>query len=113
MISTVPFYDHLVHGFYIWEWVVGFFFVIACIYAFIFGWRFAERVLNDAKVATTPLPTPQEIAVKFYEEVGREPTIEEVASIQQMLRNQKTEATTNALLGAGLLYGAYRIGQHQ
>jgi hypothetical protein len=51
-----------------------------------------------------PLPTPAQIDVSLQQEWGREPKVQEVAAVQQLLVNEKDEGMINAGIGLGALY---------
>ena len=47
-----------------------------------------------------PIPTPQEIAHQLHVELGRPPTLQEVASVQQMLATARNQDLVTAGIGA-------------
>ena len=49
--------------------------------------------------ALTPVPTPQEIAVQLHGELGRPPTLVEVAAVQQMLATARNQDVLTASIG--------------
>ena len=49
--------------------------------------------------ALTPVPTPQEIAVQLHGELGRPPTLVEVAAVQQMLATARNQVVLTAIIG--------------
>jgi hypothetical protein len=61
-------------------------------------------IFNELTVATTPIPSPHEIARQLEEEWGRPATLTEVAAVHQMLHNRRSEAMLNAGIGLGALY---------
>jgi hypothetical protein len=56
--------------------------------------------------AFKPVPSPQEIHLHFVQTQGREPTVQEVAAIHQMLTSQHNED----LLGAAAMVGGAYLG---
>ena len=50
---------------------------------------FAHRAAQATIAAATPMPTPPEIELALWKEWGRQPTVEEVAAVHQMLLTQK------------------------
>jgi hypothetical protein len=64
---------------------------------------------REAKVAFTPVPSPQEIALRLHQEWGRPATIEEVAAVHQILTSQKNQALLATGLTLGALYSANRL----
>jgi hypothetical protein len=67
------------------------------------GWSAAHYFNQQLTVAATPVMSPQEINQRFINDQGREPTIEEVAAIQQMLRNEHNDALVRSGIGIGAL----------
>jgi hypothetical protein len=66
-------------------------------------------VIDDGYKALEPLPTPQEIAVGLEDTLGRQPSIEEVAAMQQMLSHEKNQQ----LIRSGVTIGAvFLIGRN-
>ena len=57
-------------------------------------------------VAMESVPSPQEIRLKFIQTQGREPTVQEVAALHQMLTSQHNQD----LLNAGILVGGAVLG---
>ena len=61
------------------------------------------QVLGDSAQAgyraLTPVPTPQEIAVQLHGELGRPPTLVEVAAVQQMLATARNQDVLTASIG--------------
>lgn len=49
--------------------------------------------------ALTPVPTPQEIAAQLHSELGRPPTLVEVAAVQQMLATARNQDVLTASIG--------------
>jgi len=49
--------------------------------------------------ALTPVPTPQEIAAQLHGELGRPPTLVEVAAVQQMLATARNQDVLTASIG--------------
>ena len=60
------------------------------------------------KVASTPVPSPAEIALLLEAEWRRPPTIVEVAAVHQMLTSRRNEALFVTGLSLGALYLADR-----
>ena len=56
--------------------------------------------------AFQPIPSPQEIRLQFIQTQGREPTVQEVAALHQMLTSQHSQD----LLNAGILVGGAVLG---
>lgn len=74
-----------------------------------FGVAWYRAISAEMKVASTPVPSPAEIAVVLEFEWGRTPTIVEVAAVHQMLTSRRNEA----LVATGLTLGAfYLMGHH-
>ena len=61
-------------------------------------------IFDELTVATTPIPSPGEIAWQLEQEWGRPPTLPEVAAVHQMLNSRRNEAMLNAGIGLGALY---------
>jgi len=61
-------------------------------------------IFSELTVATTPVPSPNEIARQLEQEWGRPATLTEVAAVHQMLNNRRNEAMLNAGIGLGALY---------
>ena len=68
-------------------------------------WR---AVSAEMKVASTPVPSPAEIALLLEAEWRRPPTIVEVAAVHQMLTSRRNEALFVTGLSLGALYLADR-----
>ena len=66
--------------------------------------KFVSGIFDELTVATTPIPSPGEIAWQLQQEWGRPATLQEVAAVHQMLNNRRNEATVNAGIGLGALY---------
>jgi hypothetical protein len=82
--------------------------VIIGYWAIAFGLAWGRAISAEMKVASTPVPSPVEIATHLEEEWGRSPTIGEVAAVHQMLTSRRNEA----LLGVGFSLGAlYLVDQ--
>ena len=56
--------------------------------------------------AFQPIPSPQEIRLQFIQAQGREPTVQEVAALHQMLTSQHNQD----LVGAGIMVGGAVLG---
>jgi|GEM_PF-6699240 len=65
--------------------------------------------LDELRVASTPIPSPAEIAWQLGQEWGRPATLEEVAAVHQMLTSRKNQA----LINSGITFGAiYLMGRN-
>jgi hypothetical protein len=69
-----------------------------------FFYRLGAEMGAELRVASTPVPSPAEIAFQLQLEWGRSPTVQEVAAVQQMLSNRRNEALINSGLALGALY---------
>ena len=70
----------------------------------VFAIRFSSAIGDEFAVATTPVPSPGEIANALEAEWGRPPTVVEVAAVHQMLTSRKNEALLTTGLSLGALY---------
>ena len=77
-----------------------------------FGIAWWRAVSAEMKVASTPVPSPAEIALLLEAEWGRPPTIVEVAAVHQMLTTRRNEALLATGLSLGALYLADRSLHH-
>jgi hypothetical protein len=78
-------------------------------WAIAFGVAWSRAISAEMKVASTPVPSPAEIADLLEDEWGRAPTIVEVAAVHQMLTSRRNEA----LVATGLSLGAlFLVDQH-
>lgn len=68
------------------------------------GWRIGGEIWRELEVASTPVPTPAEIALRLQHEWGRPATLPEVAAVHQMLSNRRNEAFLDSGLALGALY---------
>ncbi len=68
------------------------------------AWRFGAATGRSAVIASRPLPSPAEIESALVREWGRQPTVQEVAAVQQMLANERNQHLINAGVGLGALY---------
>lgn len=85
------------------SWLIGGGLVVIIGYwATAFGLAWWRAVSAEIKVASTPVPSPVEIALLLEADWGRQPTIVEVAAVHQMLTSRRNEA----LLATGLSLGA-------
>ena len=62
---------------------------------------------REIGVASTPIPSPDEIAHQLAVERGRPATVLEVAAVHQMLTDRKNQALLN-VVGLGALYLIHR-----
>lgn len=78
-------------------------------------WMYIRRQTNAAfaaaAAATQPIPSPAQIHDALLNEWGREPTIEEISAVHQMLHNQKNMALVQAGMGFGGLYLLVKAGR--
>jgi hypothetical protein len=65
--------------------------------------RQASRAID---VALQPVPSPEQIRLQFIQTLGREPTVQEVAALHQML----TSRHSYDLLNAGIMVGGAVLG---
>ena len=63
-----------------------------------------RAISAEMQVASTPVPTPAEIAALLEDEWGRAPTIVEVAAVHQMLTSRRNEALIASGLSLGCLW---------
>ena len=77
--------------------IVGYWIVAFCI-----AW--VRAVSAEMRVASTPVPSPAEIAVLLEQEWGSPPTIFEVAAVHQMLTSRRNDALVATGLSLGALY---------
>ena len=66
--------------------------------------KVVSGIFDELTVATTPIPSPSEIALQLEQEWGRPATLHEVAAVHQMLNSRRNEAMLNAGIGLGALY---------
>ena len=71
--------------------------------------RFGYRSMETAIQAAEPIPSPDEISWRLYQEWGRPPTAQEVQIVQQALINRRNE---QAVVG-GLSLGAIYLAAHR
>jgi hypothetical protein len=57
-------------------------------------------------VAFTPIPGPAEIETQLRAYLGRQPTLEEINAMQQMIKTRRNES----LLGLGAVFGGLYLG---
>jgi hypothetical protein len=90
-------------------WVViaaiclGLAFVSLCLYFFI---PISRSLDESARIIKRGVPSPIDIRLNFIQDTGREPTMEEVAAIHQMLKTEYNQA----LLNAGMIFGGFYVG---
>ena len=77
---------------------------LGCAASALAGWRGMGFVMDNASIATRPIPSPPEIAWQLQQEWGRQPTVEEVAAVQQLLMNERNQALVNAGMSLGAHY---------
>lgn len=63
-----------------------------------------DTLVGEVKVATTPVPDPQAIAVALENEWGRPPSVNEVCAVHQMLQSGRNQALVNSVIGLGAAY---------
>lgn len=64
----------------------------------------AGRAINRGpREVGRPLPTLEDVRQALRQDLGREPTIEEIVSAQQLFRNQQDRIIQDGAVGAGLL----------
>ena len=86
-----------------WTWV-GLAGCAVCVGAPFFWYlRKSSRAIDRA---IKPVPSPEQIRLQFIQTQGREPTIQEVAALHQMLTSQHNQD----LLNAGILVGGALLG---
>lgn len=69
----------------------------------------AGRIAGDGIVAAThPVPSPPEIELALWREWHRQPTVEEVAAVHQMLHTERNQK----LVAGGITLGALFLMQH-
>lgn len=85
---------------------LGFLFVRFC-------WRVGDEIGGELRVATRPIPSPDQISSQLEEEWGRPLTVEEVNAVYQMLCSRKNEAALNAGMGIGALFLLQTAGHHR
>lgn len=68
------------------------------------GWKLGGALGENINKAATPVPSPAYIAVQLEQEWGREPTVQEVAAVQEMLHRDHNQALVNSGIGLGALY---------
>lgn len=69
-------------------------------------WLYVREGSRAIDRAFKPVPSPQEIRLHFVQTQGREPTIQEVAAIHQMLTSQHNQD----LMGAVAMVGGAVLG---
>ena len=74
----------------------------------VFAVRFSQALGDEFTTATTPVPSPAEIAALLEAEWGRPASVVEVAAVHQMLSSARYEA----LLTTGLTLGALYLMDH-
>jgi hypothetical protein len=73
-----------------------------------FGIAWTRAISAEMKIASTPVPSPGEIAALLEEEWGRAPSVVEVGAVHGMLASRRSEA----LLATGLSLGALYLMDH-
>lgn len=68
------------------------------------AWKLGGALGDNVARAVRPIPHPGEIAGALEQEWGREPTVEEVAAVHQMLNDEHNRALVNSGIGIGALY---------
>ncbi len=95
------------------SWLIGSGLIAIIDYwAIVFGLAWWRAVSAELKVASTPVPSPAEIALLLEAEWGRPPTIVEVAAVHQLLTSRRNEALLATGLSLGALYLADRSFHH-
>lgn len=67
-----------------------------------------NRWWDQVTLASKRLPTPTEIFLQLEAAYGRPPTIDEVAAVQVMLHNRRTDALVNTGIGLGTFYAIHQ-----
>lgn len=68
------------------------------------GWQIGGQIGNSIHAAATPIPSPDEISWQLQQEWGRQPTVEEVQAVHQMLTSEHNQALLAAGIGVGAIY---------
>lgn len=71
---------------------------------FRFFYRLGANIGMEIRVASTPVPSPAEIAFRLQAEWGRPASLEEVAAVYGMLSNRRNQALINSGIALGSLY---------
>jgi hypothetical protein len=58
----------------------------------------------NLNAAMKPVPNPAEISWGLQQEWGRQPTVQEVAAVQQMLTSERNQSLLNSGITLGALY---------
>lgn len=90
---------------------MGIAFVAFCVCGFSFFAPFTDFFLHNASKALEPIPDPFTIAEHLRQELGREPTLQEVESVHNMCATEKREAQINAAIGAGFFWSLHHLAQ--
>ena len=90
---------------------IGGFFL--CVVPFFYClWSLNRGINKNLKVVQQGIPTPQVIRDQFLVSMGREPTIQEVADLQQMAKRRHDEALLNVGIGAAAVVGGLYLSKH-
>lgn len=82
---------------------LGIAFICVCSYFFIP----INRAINDAgRVVKRGVPSPEVIRLQFIHSMGREPTIEEVAALHQVMKSEYNQAilTLGGIVASGYIF---------
>lgn len=101
-------HDIALTGYWILGITIGLLLLAAMFWWIRLAWRAGGEIGNSIKQASTPIPSPQEIAWSLQNEWGRPPTIQEVQAVHQMLYDEHNAALINSGIGLGAVYLLWR-----
>lgn len=81
--------------------VFGLWFLLWCVKL---GLQVGGEVGQAINTLDRPILSPNEIELALWREWGRQPSVQEVAAVEQMLHNERNQALVTAGMGAGALY---------
>ena len=62
-------------------------------------WKFMGDTIDAAIRASVPVPPREELRAQLVSELGREPSLEEIAALQQILMNERAQDAVRAAAG--------------
>ena len=92
-------------------WIAGTGLVLLFFVPFIYCiWNLNRSVNHSMAIVKQGIPDPQTIRLQFIASMGREPTVEEVAGIQQMAKTNHNQALAElCIAGAAVAGGVYLL----
>jgi hypothetical protein len=89
----------------------GILFIVGFLTWFVSYLRFEGETWDAAQRALTPIPRIPELRQQLTKEMGREPTLVEMAAVQQMMVHERNQDAARAAFGAAVTVSAYEIAK--